>query len=315
MKTQQPKYGIRGNAALSLDNWLPIKLRTLFSSARVRDPEDRRSRVPNWQTHSSSHQRLAIVLGMGLSLLLVTLSWLWSPAVFASPLVERLAQFPDWQDKPPLEAAQGDLVYPEWMEGTWTATSSLDEMVAPLAPELVTPGFEGNRQYLDRSMSFSVRFVPQVPKRSPRSAFPMTARVPEFPPIVADRAFNGTNISRAYLGDKALLSVQVDPDDPNRQITALRGDRQLVSIVSRRNSETPAPDRFVATELIDQVFRSSSQIYFNQVESTTAYHQISPTQIEAEQVTAIYLSPQDPNYFKAGNQPVALYHYNLVLSK
>lgn len=298
----------------SLGNWWAIVPKTLSSMAWVRDRDNGRSPIPSCPTDSRPNRTVGIVLGIWLGLLLA-LSLLWSPGVLASPLVERLARFPDWQDKPPVEAAEGDLVYPDWMAGTWTVTSSLDRMVAPLAPELVTPGFEGNRQYLDRPMSFSVRFVPQLPKRAPISTFPIAEPVPESPPIVADRAFNGTNISRAYLGDKALLSVQVDPDDPNRQITALRGDRQLVSIVSGRSSETPDTERFVATEFINQVFRSSSQIYFNQVESTTAYRQISPTQIDAEQVTAIYLSPQDPNYFKAGNRPVALYHYDLMLSK
>jgi hypothetical protein len=38
-------------------------------------------------------------------------------------------------------------------------------------------------------------------------------------------------------------------------------------------------------------------------------------QIEAEQITAIYLSPQDPDYFKAAGHPVALYRYHLQLNK
>jgi hypothetical protein len=37
--------------------------------------------------------------------------------------------------------------------------------------------------------------------------------------------------------------------------------------------------------------------------------------ISAEQITAIYLSPQDPDYFKAGDRPVALYRYHLDLTK
>ena len=36
--------------------------------------------------------------------------------------------------------------------------------------------------------------------------------------------------------------------------------------------------------------------------------------IEANQITAIYLSPQDPNYFLVANHPVALYRYQLELS-
>ncbi|MEW5859950.1 MAG: DUF6816 family protein, partial [Cyanobacteriota bacterium] len=44
----------------------------------------------------------------------------------------------------------------------------------------------------------------------------------------------------------------------------------------------------------------------------TAYHQLHSS-IEADQVTAIYLSPQDPDYFKAIDRPVALYRYRLQL--
>ena len=60
-------------------------------------------------------------------------------------------------------------------------------------------------------------------------------------------------------------------------------------------------------------FKGGSRPYFNTVESTTAYQKLStssPT-ITADQVTAVYLSPQDPDYFAAGSQPVALYRYLL----
>ena len=39
------------------------------------------------------------------------------------------------------------------------------------------------------------------------------------------------------------------------------------------------------------------------------------SKIEAEQITAIYLSPQDPDYFTAAGRPVALYRYELILDK
>ncbi|MCJ8279753.1 MAG: hypothetical protein MJK14_07455, partial [Rivularia sp. ALOHA_DT_140] len=65
-----------------------------------------------------------------------------------------------------------------------------------------------------------------------------------------------------------------------------------------------------------QLFRGDSRPYFNSVESTTAYKPLSTPNssnlaIEANQVTAVYLSSQDPNYFKAINKPVALYKYRL----
>lgn len=130
--------------------------------------------------------------------------------------------------------------------------------------------------------------------------------------VVADRAFNGLEIARTYLGDR-VKSVKVAPDNPNRQVTFLEDNKQLISTITGRKSETPAPDKFVATEITQQVFQGKSQIYLNEVETTTAYQLIDPEKIEAEQVTAIYLSPQDPNYFKAANRPVALYRYRIEL--
>jgi hypothetical protein len=132
---------------------------------------------------------------------------------------------------------------------------------------------------------------------------------------VADRAFNGLNIAKAYLGDRLIQSVKVDPNSPNRQITALSTGRQLISVVTGRASETPSSDRFIATEVTNQIFRGTSQPYFNQVETTTAYQLVrSPyLAIEADQVTAVYLSPQDADYFNALERPVALYRYHLEL--
>jgi len=205
--------------------------------------------------------------------------------------------------------AKEDLIYPAWMEGTWQVTSTLVDQVAPLAPEVITPGFESNRRYLNQAVEFEVRFI----KRSPahRPLLPITTK----PVIVADRVFNGLNIGKTYLGDHAVLSVKVDPSSPNRQITLLRGDRQLVSVVTRRANEMPAPDEFIATEVSQQIFRQATQLYFNEVETTTAYQLFSSPSplIKADQITAVYLSPQDANYFKAGERSVALYRYQLEL--
>jgi hypothetical protein len=76
--------------------------------------------------------------------------------------------------------------------------------------------------------------------------------------------------------------------------------------------------------VFEQYFKGGSVPYFNTVESITDYHHLpnntlttlnsSSTAnplIEAEQVTAVYLSPQDPDYFHAGSQPVAVYRYHL----
>ena len=262
------------------------------------------------------------ILGLCLTFILL----IWSGEARAGQLADRLAQFPNWENKPPVTTPQEDLIYPDWMQGTWNVTSTLVEQVAPLAPDVVTPGFESNRRYLNEPVNFLVRFQAVTPQASviatrfPRftvqsSGKSQLSRPEETPKVVADRAFNGLNIAKAYLGDARVQSVKVDPNSPNRQITFLQTGLQLISIVTGRASETPALDQFIGTEVSNQFFRGTPQPYFNQVETTTAY-QLKPSPslvIEADQITAIYLSPQDANYFKALEQPVALYRYRLEL--
>lgn len=232
----------------------------------------------------------------------------------AGQLVDRLAEFPLWEGKPVVSPATGDLVYPAWMEGNWQVTSILVDQVAPLAPSVVTPGFESNRRHLNEPVNFAVRFqAMQKDSLMPKIQATKTS-VFNSQEIVADRVFNGLNIGKAYLGENSIVSVKVDPASPNRQITTLRSGRQLISIVTGRASETPTPDQFVATEVSNQVFRGTSTPYFNQVETTTKYmRSLSHLSIEADQITAVYLSPQDADYFKALNRPVALYRYRLQL--
>jgi len=88
---------------------------------------------------------------------------------------------------------------------------------------------------------------------------------------------------------------------------------QTSSIVTERATETTSDGKFIATEVFQQLFKGGSRPYFNSVESTISYYKLptSHPAIEADQVTAVYLSPQDPDYFTAGSRPVALYRYRL----
>jgi len=236
----------------------------------------------------------------------------WSSNAVAGELSEHLANFPQWEKLTSVQPASGDLAYPQWMTGTWKVTSTLVDLAAPLAPDIVTPGFESNRQQINKPVSFIVRFVKQEQPITTGLKF-----IPQInyqsPILVADRAFNSLNLAKAYLGEQAVLSVKVDPESPNRQITFLRGERQLVSIVTARATESISDHQYITTEVFQQLFKGGSRPYLNSVESTTAYHKL-PTNnpaIEADQVTAVYLSPQDPDYFQAGSRPVALYRYRL----
>ena len=104
-------------------------------------------------------------------------------------------------------------------------------------------------------------------------------------------------------------------DNPNRQITFLADDNQLISTITGRSQETPNSQEFLTTEITQQLFQRPTSIYLNEVETTTNYQLITSNKVTAKQVTAIYLSPEDPEYFKAINIPVALYEYELILEK
>jgi hypothetical protein len=236
----------------------------------------------------------------------------WSDSADAGLLQERLNQFPSWTTFPPLHRAQGDLYYPNWFAGEWTVTSTLVERVAPLAPDLETPGFTASQTALNQPVKFRVRFQPEplrgIQQIGPLPTFlqPLTGT----PQIIADRAFNGLNASQAILGETAISSVRLDPKSPNRQWMDFQDGRALLSTITDRAIESESPDTFISSEFYQQEFLNAAQIYLNQVENTIAYQQ-DGDEIIADQVTAIYLSPQDPDYFKAKGQPVALYRYQL----
>ena len=244
----------------------------------------------------------------------------------AESLRDRQQSFPNWESKPTTQLSDGDLYYPKWMQGTWRMTSTLVDMVAPLAPDIVTPGFEGNRQFLDKPIPAFIRFVPKVVSKGSFLNQPIPKKLEDASAdeikVVSDRAFNGLSLSRAYLGKDWVKSVKVDPDDPNRQVTFLKENQQLVSTVTGRIVETPNNGMFATSEVFQQFFRNpknannEATVYLNEVENTTIYRKRSDPNfpIEADQITAIYLSPQDPNYFKAIDKPVALYRYHLSFS-
>ena len=253
-----------------------------------------------------------VVLALGLNGLLI-------PSANAGALQTRLEQFPHWISPPILTPAKGDLYYPNWMSGTWQVRSTLVDLAAPLAPRVITPGFEASQKLLQKPVTFVVRFgpAPVILESVGRSPFPVGTISPSKTQIVADRTYNGMSLATALLGQDVVQSIKIDPRSPNRQIALFQNGQRLVTQISDRGAETPSDSEFVSSELYQQFFSSEAQVYLNQVENTIAYHlkSIDPPSIEADQVTAIYLSPQDPDYFKAKAQPVTLYRYRLQFEK
>ena len=135
-------------------------------------------------------------------LVLLALVWLLcSGDAYAGALSDRLANFPDWTDKPPTQPPTGDLVYPDWIAGTWELTSTLVDLSAPLAPAIETPGFPDNQNLLNEPVTCEVRFEPRL--TSYTQSFLLQPRLAQ-EEIVADRAFNGLSLAKAYMGDTAV---------------------------------------------------------------------------------------------------------------
>ncbi|MEM9135733.1 MAG: DUF6816 family protein [Cyanobacteria bacterium P01_F01_bin.42] len=238
-------------------------------------------------------------------------------SAWAGDLSDRLASFPDWRSPPKGAVAQGELIYPDWFEGSWQATTTLKDAVAPLSPDIVTPGFEQNKASLGQPVEFTVRFSDEVMDRPVQGLRGITGLgiEPQATGIVADRVFNTKSLADAAVHPGYVKSVDLDPDDFSRLITQFEGGQQLVSESRERAIEQESPQDFISSEMFIQTFRTVDEIYLNRVENTTGYNQVNPDRIEADQITAIYLSPKDPDFFRARNRPVALYRYDLILER
>ncbi|MFM7579683.1 MAG: DUF6816 family protein, partial [Microcystaceae cyanobacterium] len=131
--------------------------------------------------------------------------------------------------------------------------------------------------------------------------------------VVPDRRFNAEAVTKAYLGDNLKFSVQYIQQPLPRIVTIFSENKRLTSTVIGHNQQAPSESEFIATELSTQQFVNGASQYLNQLETTTDYQQLEDGKIAATQITAVYLSPQDPDYFSANNQPIALYRYQLTL--
>ena len=72
--------------------------------------------------------------------------------------------------------------------------------------------------------------------------------------VVGNRAANATAVAKLSLGDE-LLSVENDPNNPNRQLTRLRDGLLLETSIQGRGSESISPIVFLADELSLQTLR------------------------------------------------------------
>ena len=109
--------------------------------------------------------------------------------------------------------------------------------------------------------------------------------------VVGDRAFNAASIGRALLGD-ALLGVENDPANPNRQLARLRGEQLLESTVVARRSESAAGSLWTDELALQVVHGREGAPRVSQVETLSHYQADDIGRIRGDQWQATYPSPE-----------------------
>ena len=181
--------------------------------------------------------------------------WLGPAPSTPGPLERRLANWPAWSLPAPLPRPErGDLIWPAWFRGEWEVSSTPAEGSEP-------------------PLRWRARFQAVGEDGA-----------------LADRAFNAGQIGAALLGD-GLISVRNDPANPNRQVSRLRGDRQLESTVVGRRSTRPDDATFLADELTLQVLHGPGTPRISRVEVLGLWHRLEDGSISGEQWQASYASP------------------------
>jgi hypothetical protein len=129
--------------------------------------------------------------------------------------------------------------------------------------------------------------------------------------VVGERAFNAASVGRAVLGD-ALLRVDNDPANPNRQLAALNNDLLLESTVVARRSEAPATGaEFLADELALQVLHQpGAPPRISRIETLSRYRLQNDGSIDGEQWQATYASPASG----LAAEPLRSAHWQLTLT-
>jgi len=182
-------------------------------------------------------------------------AWMSPQPSAPGPLERRLANWPAWSLPAPLPRPdRGDLIWPAWFQGEWEVSSTPAEGSEP--PQRWRARFQADGE--DGAL--------------------------------ADRAFNAGQIGSALLGD-GLISVRNDPANPNRQVSGLRGDRQLESTVVGRRSARPNGATFLADELTLQVLHGPGTPRISRVEVLGLWQRLEDGSISGEQWQASYASP------------------------
>ncbi len=157
-------------------------------------------------------------------------------------LLERLSAWPDWSDPAPLPRPKSneDLIYPPWFSGLWNVESL----------ELLANG--------------------DVDERWPPLQHLARFQLNQHNDVVGDRPFNAKSLGQALLGEQ-LISVEQSPQQLNRQLARLSGDRLLETTVIGRGQSGIDASSFLSDELVLQVMHGARAPRLSRIETLSRY--------------------------------------------
>lgn len=188
-----------------------------------------------------------------------------------------------------------DVYYPEWALARWRVTSTLRNVVAPLGPELFSPGRNGTRSLETARVDVGKPLVYEVRWRRTADGR-----------VVVDRPYNVGSITRASMGSKAVQGCEEDGPDHLTLYVSPSGApggavfRADVRVVARHSDPQLSPSSFDCAETVRQTVvlapgeRSgpAPPPQVKEIETICTYDlQPGGEQMRGEQRTATFLAP------------------------
>mmetsp|Transcript_28119 Transcript_28119/g.39550 ORF Transcript_28119/g.39550 Transcript_28119/m.39550 type:complete len:346 (-) Transcript_28119:67-1104(-) len=220
---------------------------------------------------------------------------------------------------PPYGMEGSDIFYPPWFGGVWKVNSVTTDVEAPCGLSL----FGGNATYQaalreigpQSALNYESRFISDGSGR-----------------VVADREFNVKSIVRVAMGPNSVVNIPLATPNKFCCLLSPAGSPSMVTadlIVLNRRQETIDDHNFDCSEVVRQIISPVGQSpgvpkrssLLKEIETTSLYTAISPTEIKCRQRSATFLLPSqdDPMAYKAWEyargRPIDVRFYDVIYTK
>jgi hypothetical protein len=217
---------------------------------------------------------------------------------------------------PPYKLEGPDVFYPNWFGGTWDVESTTSDVQSPCGPIL----FGGNATYvkareeIGKSLQYQSRFISDG-----------------YDHVIADREFNVKSIAKVAMGANSVVDVSTATPNKFSCLLSPTGSPSMLTvdlIVLNRRQENIDANNFRCSEVVREIVSAVGQSparpqspLLKEIETTSLYRLVSPTEIQCIQRSATFLLPsqQDPMAYRlwemSRGRPTDVRFYKVVYTK